>query len=409
MSAREFRGSARMKSFLTYVVTETLEGRSTEIRAKTIAMDVYGYSADDLSKREGVVRVDAGRVRRKLDAYYKGAGASDPVVISLPVGSYAPVFTSGIETAPNSQHAKRRILAGLGIGLIILGLVLASVFIRNARNDGLSNTGTTIYDVAPARVEAINLCRAGRDLIFPVVTLARLQPALLIFETAIDRDPLYFGGYAGAAQVETMLAILQFNDPVSAELLSKADANSEHALELAPDAPWALSARAWLEFGLGNHDRAVSLSERAVDMAPNDPHIAEFDALILLYTLNFERILSQSAHYEELAKTSRGLVFDNALGAAQFHTGEYETAIRTYEKTIARGGPFGPISAAYLMAAHWNNGEHAEARQIAKTFEQTWPGFPLKALKSRVFASPEPVEALTTAMESAGWTGPGTN
>ncbi|WP_170576009.1 adenylate cyclase [Ruegeria atlantica] len=403
LASKDFKGSARMQSFLTYVVTEALAGRTGEIRAKTIAMDVYGYDPDDLSRREGVVRVDAGRVRRKLKAYYGGEGASDPVVISLPVGSYAPEFLVGAEGGRQGVRPLYLVGAALGVAALGLGIFLTSSFFRESQTAWPLGDQSTIYDVSPTRVEAMNLCSAGRDLIFPVVDLSRLRPALLVFETATQRDPLYYCGYAGAAQVETMLAILQFWDPVADELLAAANDNSTHAMELAPDAPWALSARAWFEFAVGNFGKATDLSRRATDIAPNDPHIAEFDALISLYTMDFDRVLSHADRYQALARDSGGSVAGNALGAAQFHTGDYSGSIRTYEDTIARGGPFGPISTAYLMAAHWHNGDHVEARRLAEVYTKTWPNFPLEALKIRVFVDPAPVQNLIMAMRTAGW------
>ncbi|WP_216598303.1 adenylate cyclase [Ruegeria sp. HKCCD6119] len=403
----EFKGSARMRSFLSYVVTETLEGRSDEIRAKTIAMDVYGYDADELLKREGVVRVDAGRVRRKLQAYYESKGAADELVISLPVGSYAPQFLSGSDRSRQSLRVRQRVtLVVISLSILVAG-ILTGVLIGRSLQSVAPKTGkTAIYDVSPARVEAMNLSNAGRDLIFPVTDLARLQPALLIFQTAIERDPLFYGGYAGASQVETMFAIMKSGSPSSNEFLRAADKNSAYALEMAPDAAWSLSARAWFEFGVGNYESAVGLSQRAVDLAPDDSHVAEFDALISLYTSDFDRVLSQSVRYRALAQNGGGLVFDNALGAAQFHTGDYAAAIRTFDKTISRGGPFGPISAAYLMAAHWRNGEQAEAQRLARVFSDTWPSFPLEKLKARVFVDPQPVQELISAMIAAGWSGP---
>ncbi len=402
----EFKGSARMRSFLSYVVMESLEGRSNEIRAKTIAMDVYGYDADELLKREGVVRVDAGRVRRKLQAYYESKGIADELVISLPVGSYAPEFLPGSNRSRQPLRGRRQAYAVvISLSLLVAGILVGVLIGRGSKSVAPITGKTAIYDVSPARVEAMNLSNAGRDLIFPVTDLARLQPALLIFQTAIERDPFYYGGYAGASQVETMFAIMKSGDPGSDEFLHAADKNSAYALELAPDAAWPLSARAWFEFGVGNYDSAVRLSQRAVGLAPDDSHVAEFDALISLYTSDFERVLSQSARYRVLAPQGGGLVFDNALGAAQFHTGDYAAAIRTFDETISRGGPFGPISAAYLMAAHWRNGEQAEAQRLAKVFSDTWPSFPLEALKARVFVDPQPVQELISAMKAAGWSG----
>ena len=402
MVSKEFKSSARMQSFLSYVVNEALAGRTEDIRAKTIAMDVYGYDADDLAKREGVVRVDAGRVRRKLKAYYSGAGTTDAVIISLPVGSYAPEFQPG---GSLQKNRKGHLIAAITVVAIlgVVGYLTASRFVSGT--SVAERSPSTIYDVSPTRVEAMNLCSAGRDLIFPVVDLSRLRPALLVFETAIERDPLYFCGYAGAAQVETMLAVLQFGQAASDELFVSSDANSAYALELAPDAPWALSARAWFEFGKGNYSRAKSLSSRATDIAPDDPHVAEFDALISLYTSDFDRVLSHAQRYRTLAEDGGSTVAGNALAAAQFHTGNYGAAIQTFEDTIADGGPFGPISTAYLMAAHWNKGELSEARRLAEVYGNTWPEFPLAAVKHRVFADPAPVQQLIAAMRAAGWAG----
>lgn len=396
-----------MQSFLSYVVTEALAGRTEEIRAKTIAMDVYGYEVDDLTKREGVVRVDAGRVRRKLQAYYENDGSADEVVISLPVGRYAPEFRSGGDIGRNPKRNRKLWVAIALAGALVLGGIgiVTTQVLWNSASHVPGREQTTIYDVSPTRVEAMNLCSTGRDLIFPIVDLSRLQPGLLVFETAIQRDPLYFCGFAGAAQVETMLAILQFQLPVADKLFKAADGNSAHALELAPDAPWALSARAWYEYGVGNFSRATSLSARATDLAPDDPHVAEFDALISLYTSDFQRILSHAERYQNLRGDGGGLVLGNALGAAQFHTGDYVSAIETFENAIAEGGAFGPISTAYLMAARWNNDEPAEARRLARMFAKTWPDFPLEAVKRRVFVDPQPVLNLTKAMRAAGWKG----
>lgn len=405
LASEEFRGSNRMQTFLSYVVREAASGRADTIRAKTIAMDVYGYDVDDLSKREGVVRVDAGRLRKRLEAYATGSGSSDPVIISMPMGSYAPQFQRRTheKTAPDNMRPKGRSVALAFMATALIGAAGAGLFVwRDAPLKVSGADQPVLYDVAPARVEAINLCNAGRELIFPVVNLARLRPALQIFETAIERDPNYYCGHAGAAQVETILTLLQPQQPDAQTLLQRADTNSARAIELAPEASWALSARAWLEFAAGNYEAALSLSTRAVKMRPKDPHIAEFDALILLYTSNFDRILEQSGHYAKLAQSGGGLVFDNALGSAYFHTGNYTAAIETFESTIARGGPFGPISAAYLIAAHWKNGEKTEARRLARVYEQTWPDFPLQAIKSRAFSTDDPVKDLMGAIKAAG-------
>src|SRR6185503_15955263 len=46
-----------------------------------------------------IVRVDARRLRDKLREYYADA-AADPIVISLPKGSYVPAFALNADTIP---------------------------------------------------------------------------------------------------------------------------------------------------------------------------------------------------------------------------------------------------------------------------------------------------------------------
>ncbi len=400
LNSKEFVGSERMRAFLTYVVTETLEHRQDAIRAKTIAMDVYDYGADELAAREGVVRVDAGRVRRKLQAYYENEGAGDTIRISLPVGSYAPVFLS---EAPPSNHTPRTAIVAAGMAAAALAIAAGPFAYTRSQtaSPALPTEAAKFYDVSPARTEAINLGEAGRDLIFPSVDVSRLQSAYLIFQAAMERDPHYFGGYAGAAQVETMRAIiLSDNKPMTI-----ADEFSAQALDMAPDDPWALSARAWFEFASQNYDTARSLSQRAAVLAPQDPHIAEFDALISLYTNDYDRVLQQADQYHSFSERSRSTVFGNALGAAHFHTGNYGASIEAFDTSIASGGPFGPITSAYVMAAQWRDGNKAEARRLADLFMKSWPEFPLEAIKRRVFATSEPVDDLVGAMRAAGWSG----
>jgi len=87
-----FQGSARLQEFLTYVVECSLSGDGSRIRAKTIAEDVYGRSLGTTDDNENVVRVDAGRLRRRLDMYYLKKGQFDPVIIKIDPGGYEPRF-----------------------------------------------------------------------------------------------------------------------------------------------------------------------------------------------------------------------------------------------------------------------------------------------------------------------------
>jgi len=100
-----FLRSDRLTAFLTFIVEQTLDGHGAGLKEHVLAMEVYGRGADFGAAVDPIVRVDARRLRDKLREYYVAA-PHDPVVISVPKGSYAPVFSAnGIGVAPELDAA----------------------------------------------------------------------------------------------------------------------------------------------------------------------------------------------------------------------------------------------------------------------------------------------------------------
>jgi hypothetical protein len=92
LSSPDFVVPDRAHRFLEYVVTEAVSGRADRIKAYSIATEVFGRGPRFDPQFDPVVRIEAGRVRRALERYYLTAGSSDPIVITIPKGSYAPAF-----------------------------------------------------------------------------------------------------------------------------------------------------------------------------------------------------------------------------------------------------------------------------------------------------------------------------
>ena len=80
----------RIGLFLRYVVEETLSGRGDRLKEYSVAIEVFGRDVSFDPQTSSVVRVEASRLRTKLDEYNRNAGAEDAVVIELPRGGYAP-------------------------------------------------------------------------------------------------------------------------------------------------------------------------------------------------------------------------------------------------------------------------------------------------------------------------------
>lgn len=90
LTSDQFRSSDRSRTFLAYVVTETLAGRGQRLSERTVGRRAL-YRREDFDGRfDAGVRVQATRVRKALAAYYDAH--RDPVRITLAAGSYTPEF-----------------------------------------------------------------------------------------------------------------------------------------------------------------------------------------------------------------------------------------------------------------------------------------------------------------------------
>jgi TolB-like protein len=92
LSSDTFTDAPRLQQFLDYVVNETLHGRSSHIKGFTIAHDVFKRANPIDAQDSTIVRVEAGRLRRRLKDYYTEEGKQDPIHIRIPKGGYVPVF-----------------------------------------------------------------------------------------------------------------------------------------------------------------------------------------------------------------------------------------------------------------------------------------------------------------------------
>ncbi len=90
VGSRGFRLSERMQRFLTFCVEAALRGESP--KEYTVGTAVFDRKPDYDPRVDPIVRVEARRLRAKLEEYYLESGAKDEVVIELPKGGYIPVL-----------------------------------------------------------------------------------------------------------------------------------------------------------------------------------------------------------------------------------------------------------------------------------------------------------------------------
>jgi len=108
LASAAFDASARNRTFLRYVVNETLAGRGDRIKAYTVAQEVFQRGPDFDPQLDPVVRIEAGHLRRSLERYYLTVGKGDPLVIDIPKGGYVPKFETREPDGKAGRHERRR-------------------------------------------------------------------------------------------------------------------------------------------------------------------------------------------------------------------------------------------------------------------------------------------------------------
>jgi serine/threonine-protein kinase len=92
IASASLRRSPQLQRFLRFVVEESLAGRGVRLKEYVLGVEIFGRPTSYDPRLDSLVRVEARRLRAALDEYYVGKGSSDPVIIDLPKGSYAPSF-----------------------------------------------------------------------------------------------------------------------------------------------------------------------------------------------------------------------------------------------------------------------------------------------------------------------------
>jgi adenylate cyclase len=143
LASRCFEQAQRASRFLRFAVEQTLAGHGDRLKGYTIAVEAFDRPPDFDAQSDPLVRVEAGRLRRRLIEYYATEGQHDAVRIELPRGGYAVTWSyapreeravpaDGVSiAAPPVGHARprgrwRRIrsLVVVGVMLTVLAIVV---------------------------------------------------------------------------------------------------------------------------------------------------------------------------------------------------------------------------------------------------------------------------------------------
>lgn len=95
LSSPTFAKAPRMCRLLTFLLEKKLSGLEHEINEYAIGLDVFDRDAGQYDTTlDPSVRVQIGRLRTRLGAYYAELTDAPAMLITIPLGGYVPVVTS---------------------------------------------------------------------------------------------------------------------------------------------------------------------------------------------------------------------------------------------------------------------------------------------------------------------------
>ena len=208
-----FRRSSRHRQFLRHVVRAALADEHDELKEVIIGIEVFGRVLASYDPRsDPVVRVEAGRLRQKLERFYAGEGADETLEITIPVGGYLPHFR--LRATAAERAAMRRSIAVLPFASLsghpddaALSIGLANQLIDTlARIPALK---------VVARVSSLDA--GGRDL--PLKTVGRLLGVDHVVEGSLQRSGTRVRCIARLSQARDGLQLWsqRFDDDASAD------------------------------------------------------------------------------------------------------------------------------------------------------------------------------------------------
>jgi hypothetical protein len=92
LASPEFERAESLGRMVQYVVNQTVLGDVASLKEYFVGVEVFDLPADFDPKCCALVRVQAIRLRRKLDRYYAERGATNPLRIVVPKGGYVARF-----------------------------------------------------------------------------------------------------------------------------------------------------------------------------------------------------------------------------------------------------------------------------------------------------------------------------
>ena len=402
IASSEPKISPRLQELLSYIVEESLAGRAGQIKGLTIAQAVFSAGENFDPEANSIVRVEAGRLRRRLAEYYVTTGSDDPIIVDIPKGSYVPRFTRNPKTVEASKPARDQSRSAISTkyfwmtASVLLAVIVAGLSWQNFIDPGSPDTGNksadTIHVQAP-QSEAQVLFQQAFELMMPPEDGARLGATIELFERVIEIDPGFAGGYAGKSIALSFRVLFIKSENPTADL-AQSLALAKTSVDVEPEYALGYAALSLALALSGEDDLALANVRRTLTIQPRDPRAIAIDAVSLMISGHPQTAIDLLSEAIQLDPVNTRTPYLNMLGIAQYLVGNYAEAAESFEKNLARGGPKGPHMDVFQASAYLKSGRDLEAQAIVEKLQRTRPDYPFKQWLSNFIKSEDEVLAI---------------
>ena len=134
LESKTFRNTEVLKRLLDYLGRKTLAGDTEDLKEYTVGTEAFAKPAGYDPKVDSSVRVQAGKLRQKLDEYYRVEGLDDSLIVELPKGHFTLSFREYEapvkEPAPNPPPRRPRNLLPWVVAALSVAAAIVIAFER---------------------------------------------------------------------------------------------------------------------------------------------------------------------------------------------------------------------------------------------------------------------------------------
>ena len=154
--------------------------RLDRLKDYTLGAEALGRGDDFDRRTDPIARVEASRLRSRLELYYATEGASDPVIITLPKGSYVPVFENRIartDTASLNVFWRRDRLIWTLVALIALFATVEGLRVWQGPSNVVSGPEMRLDIMTPPTTDPVSLAISpdGQTIVFVATSQGDLR------------------------------------------------------------------------------------------------------------------------------------------------------------------------------------------------------------------------------------------